>query len=163
MTDKDDARPCLGDLLAEGSEWRRRAPPEPPSPTIQAWNPAPLDRALVWFARLHGEDAEQVLQDFRGNTALARLLRKALGHSDMSRDLRAYLMLESLPSDMTAEQKETIVSEVLSSERDALGHRTGGLSPASVKRTARRGRREFEDLEWRRKLDAFAAMFGRKS
>jgi hypothetical protein len=157
--ENDDTRPRLGDLLADGAAWRNRPPPEPPSLTDQAWNPAPLDGVLVWLARHYDEDAEQVLQDLRGNTALARLLRKVLDHADMSRDLRAHLMRESLPDSMSAVDKNRAVAQALTSERDATGRRAGGLTPSSVARTARRGRQEFEELEWRRKFDALADLF----
>lgn len=158
--DDDGDQPArLGELLAPGSPWHDRPTPEPPSPVDAAWRPVPLGSAVAWLARQHGEDAEQVLKDLRGPSALARMLRKLLGHQDMSRNLRAYLMSTGL--DMSSDDKNALISEFLTIERDPLGNRIGGTTPKSVDRYIRRGRVEFETEERMRQLAAIADLFGR--
>ncbi|WP_423210526.1 hypothetical protein [Paracoccus yeei] len=78
--DHDDQAPRLGDLLGPDAPAPQQGTKS--APLYSPWNPRPYDRALCALAAHLGEDPEAVLQDFHGNGALARLLRKTLDMPD---------------------------------------------------------------------------------
>lgn len=136
-----DNKPGLGDLLGPD------AAPEPESrrhdPSDTVWNPRPYDAAIVRLAEHCGEDPEEVLSQFHADTALARVLRKALDLTDLSRNERVFLMRAELAGQgLTRDAQDRAISEFINSERDPFGNRLRALEPSSVKETAKRGGRE---------------------
>lgn len=143
MTAPDD-KPGLGDLLGPDAAPQRESRRHDPPDTV--WNPRPYDGAIVRLAEHCGEDPEEVLSQFHGDTALARVLRKALDLTDLSRNERVFLMRAELAAEgMTRDQQDRVISDYITSERDPFGNRLRGLKRSSVKETAKRGAREFRN------------------
>jgi len=114
-------------------------------PVQDAWFPRPFDSIVRSLAEQHGEDPAEVLREMRGNSALARTLRKALGMIDMSADMRVYLMRRQWdPAMATRAAHDEAIAAFLNGERDAAGVRLHNITAPSIKVMAQRGRKEFD-------------------
>lgn len=147
----------LGDILA-AQDAQGRASSTPP--INDAWFPRPFDSIVRSLAEQHGEDPAEVLQEMRGNSALARTLRKALGMIDMSAPMRIYLMRKAWDRTVrTRKEHDAAIAAFLNAETDAAGVRLHNLTAASVEAMGKRGRKEFEREIAIRGYQSIAAMF----
>lgn len=136
-------KPGLGDLLGPDAAPKAERRSQPPD---TVWNPRPYDAAIVRLAQHYGEDPEQVLSQFHADTALARLLRQAMGLSGITGQQRVFLMRAELKSQgLTRDQQDHAIAEFISTERDIFGNFLRALSASSVKVTAKRGHNEFRN------------------
>lgn len=157
MSEVEEPGRQLGDILAAQDA---PAPLASARPVQDAWFPRPFDSIVRSLAEQHGEDPAEVLREMRGNSALARTLRKALSMIDMSADMRVCLMRRTWDrSTKTREQHDAAIAAFLNAETDAAGVRLHNVTAASIKTMASRGRREFEREIASRGYQSIADMF----
>lgn len=147
----------LGDVLAaQGAQ----APAASAPPIKDAWFPRPFDSIVCDFAEKHGEDPAEVLREMRGNSALARTLRKALGLSDISAKMRVYFMrLTWNPKVTTRKAHDAAIAAFLNAETDAAGVRLHTVTEDSIVSMGKAGRKEFEREIASRGYQGIADMF----
>lgn len=147
----------LGDFLAAQDA---QAPLASARPVQDAWFPRPFDSIVRSLAEQHGEDPAEVLREMRGNSALARTLRKALGMSDISAKMRVYFMRRTWnPKVTTRKAHDAAIAAFLNAETDAAGVRLNTVAEDSIRSMGNDGRKEFEREIASRGYQSIADMF----
>jgi hypothetical protein len=123
-----------------------------------------FDNSLVQIAKAIGEDPGDILKRFHTDEPLARAFREAVGVSVASRPISAavetYVISERFRAcGLRGKANYRAVAEEINSARGAAGNRFRTIDVESVRKTAKRGERQFA-AEMAGVVGSLAGLFG---